>query len=222
MHGMLSNCHLRPAATGRAAPCAWAVWRLEAPNAWTQRAAAQHGHEATSTTVLPTCRRRPRRRTGSSVVAAAQPPSSPAALSSKQQKGPEQFQYLELDLPPPANTKVASARLAKSSVKASDGPPGRLPEFALIGRSNVGKSSMINSLASSQKLARVSKEPGARHSVVARAPAAAHQHMVESAMRHVALCSTCCCCPWGPGMTKLINHYLINDSWYLVDLPGYG
>lgn len=62
-------------------------------------------------------------------------------------------------------------------------PDGKFCEFAVIGRSNVGKSSLINMLVGSDKLARVSKEPG---------------------------------------MTKTINHYLINESWYLVDLPGYG
>jgi GTP-binding protein len=58
-----------------------------------------------------------------------------------------------------------------------------LPEFAFIGRSNVGKSSLINSLCGNKKLAMTSSTPG---------------------------------------KTKLVNHFLINDSWYLVDLPGYG
>lgn len=59
----------------------------------------------------------------------------------------------------------------------------RLPEFAFIGRSNVGKSSLINSLCRQGKLAHTSSTPG---------------------------------------KTRLINHYLINDRWYMVDLPGYG
>ncbi|MCK9305643.1 MAG: ribosome biogenesis GTP-binding protein YihA/YsxC [Bacteroidales bacterium] len=59
----------------------------------------------------------------------------------------------------------------------------RLPEFAFIGRSNVGKSSIINSLCRQGKIAHTSSTPG---------------------------------------KTRLINHFLINDSWYLVDLPGYG
>lgn len=64
------------------------------------------------------------------------------------------------------------------------GKPGRvLPEFALIGRSNVGKSSLINMLCGSRKLAMTSSTPG---------------------------------------KTRLINRFLINGSWYLVDLPGYG
>jgi GTP-binding protein len=58
-----------------------------------------------------------------------------------------------------------------------------LPEFAFIGRSNVGKSSLINSLCANKKLAMTSATPG---------------------------------------KTKVVNHFLINDSWYLVDLPGYG
>ena len=58
----------------------------------------------------------------------------------------------------------------------------RLPEFAFIGRSNVGKSSLINSLCRQGKLAHTSSTP----------------------------------------KTRLINHYLINDRWYMVDLPGYG
>ncbi|GLC37751.1 hypothetical protein PLESTB_001473100 [Pleodorina starrii] len=93
------------------------------------------------------------------------------------------FQYMQLDLPPPLNSNIRKAEFIKSSTRVADCPPDKLPEFALIGRSNVGKSSLINSLTRNDKLAKVSKEPG---------------------------------------MTKLINHYLINDCWYLVDLPGYG
>ena len=62
-------------------------------------------------------------------------------------------------------------------------PAQRLPEFAFIGRSNVGKSSLINMLCNNSKLAHTSSKPG---------------------------------------KTKLINHFQINGSWYLVDLPGYG
>ncbi|MBU1820154.1 MAG: ribosome biogenesis GTP-binding protein YihA/YsxC [Bacteroidetes bacterium] len=62
-------------------------------------------------------------------------------------------------------------------------PAPDLPEYAFIGRSNVGKSSLINMLTQRKGLAKTS------------------QH---------------------PGKTQLINHFLINDSWYLVDLPGYG
>lgn len=62
-------------------------------------------------------------------------------------------------------------------------PAPNLPEFAFIGRSNVGKSSLINLLSGNSKLAKVSSKPG---------------------------------------KTRLINHFLIDDAWYMVDLPGYG
>ncbi|MEO6301894.1 MAG: ribosome biogenesis GTP-binding protein YihA/YsxC [Bacteroidia bacterium] len=62
-------------------------------------------------------------------------------------------------------------------------PKPGLPEFAFIGRSNVGKSSLINMLCDNNKLAKTSATPG---------------------------------------KTQLINHFIINDNWYLVDLPGYG
>ena len=62
-------------------------------------------------------------------------------------------------------------------------PPPTKPEFAFLGRSNVGKSSLINALAGLHKLAKVSGTPG---------------------------------------KTQTINHFLVNDQWYLVDLPGYG
>lgn len=62
-------------------------------------------------------------------------------------------------------------------------PKPSLPEFAFIGRSNVGKSSLINMLCNNNKLAKTSATPG---------------------------------------KTQLINHFVINDNWYLVDLPGYG
>lgn len=79
--------------------------------------------------------------------------------------------------------KVSEAIFAGSSTKVSQKPKRRLPEFAFIGRSNVGKSSLINSLCNNNKLAMTSSTPG---------------------------------------KTKVVNHFLINDSWYLVDLPGYG
>lgn len=62
-------------------------------------------------------------------------------------------------------------------------PPANKPEYAFIGRSNVGKSSLINMLTGRSKLAKVSGNPG---------------------------------------KTQTINHFIINDEWYLVDLPGYG
>lgn len=79
--------------------------------------------------------------------------------------------------------KITSALFSFSSAKLSQIPQDGLPEFAFIGRSNVGKSSLINMLTGNSSLAKVSATPG---------------------------------------KTKLINHFLINREWYLVDLPGYG
>jgi GTP-binding protein len=78
---------------------------------------------------------------------------------------------------------VTSAEYLISSPDFSKAPAPDKPEFAFIGRSNVGKSSLINMLANNQKLAKTSATPG---------------------------------------KTQLINHFLINKQWYLVDLPGYG
>lgn len=71
----------------------------------------------------------------------------------------------------------------KSSTKHQDCPKPDKPEFAFIGRSNVGKSSLINMLTGRKKVAKISSTPG---------------------------------------KTQLINHFLINNGWYMVDLPGYG
>ncbi len=79
--------------------------------------------------------------------------------------------------------KISQAQFAGSSTSNAGKPARRLPEFAFIGRSNVGKSSLINMLCDNSKLAMTSSTPG---------------------------------------KTKLINHFLVNDRWYLVDLPGYG
>lgn len=78
---------------------------------------------------------------------------------------------------------IKKAEFVKSSTRETDCPPPKLPEYAFIGRSNVGKSSLINMLTNRKKLAKTSSTPG---------------------------------------KTQLINHFLINDEWYLVDLPGYG
>jgi GTP-binding protein len=78
---------------------------------------------------------------------------------------------------------IRSASYVKSSAKISQLPPPDLPEYAFIGRSNVGKSSLINMLVSKKGLAKISGYPG---------------------------------------KTQNINHFIINESWYLVDLPGYG
>lgn len=79
--------------------------------------------------------------------------------------------------------KISEAKFVGSSTRVSGKPERSLPEFAFIGRSNVGKSSLINMLCNNRKLAMTSATPG---------------------------------------KTRLINHFLINDRWYLVDLPGYG
>ena len=78
---------------------------------------------------------------------------------------------------------IKDAVFIKSSARLSDCPPDKHPEFAFVGRSNVGKSSLINMLVNQKKLAKTSSTPG---------------------------------------KTQLINHFLVNGSWYIVDLPGYG
>ncbi len=79
--------------------------------------------------------------------------------------------------------QIKSAEFVKSSPSIKECPDPKLPEYAFIGRSNVGKSSLINHLTNRKKLAKTSSTPG---------------------------------------KTQLINHFLINENWYLVDLPGYG
>lgn len=79
--------------------------------------------------------------------------------------------------------KIKSVSFVVSNTDHKKCPEDGLPEFAFIGRSNVGKSSLINLLTGNKKLAKTSSTPG---------------------------------------KTQLINHFVINDQWYLVDLPGYG
>lgn len=79
--------------------------------------------------------------------------------------------------------KIKSAEFVVSNSKVEKCPDSRLPEYAFIGRSNVGKSSLINMLTERKSLAKTSSRPG---------------------------------------KTQLINHFLINGNWHLVDLPGYG
>lgn len=79
--------------------------------------------------------------------------------------------------------KINTAEFIISNSEASKCPKDFLPEYAFIGRSNVGKSSLINMLTNHKKLAKTSAKPG---------------------------------------KTQLINHFLINKNWFLVDLPGYG
>lgn len=78
---------------------------------------------------------------------------------------------------------IKSAEFQCSNTRTDKLPPAVLPEYAFIGRSNVGKSSLINMLVQKKGLAKTSQTPG---------------------------------------KTQLINHFLINESWQLVDLPGYG
>ena len=79
--------------------------------------------------------------------------------------------------------EISNAEFIISNTDVKKCPAGRLPEYAFIGRSNVGKSSLINMLTGRKGLAMTSATPG---------------------------------------KTMLINHFLINNSWYIVDLPGYG
>jgi len=78
---------------------------------------------------------------------------------------------------------IRDATFLTSNTRLEACPPPTLPEYAFIGRSNVGKSSLINMLTGQRSLAKTSSTPG---------------------------------------KTQLINHFLINKEWYLVDLPGYG
>lgn len=78
---------------------------------------------------------------------------------------------------------IKSAKFVISNSDIKGCPAPKLPEVAFIGRSNVGKSSLINMLVNHKGLAKTSAKPG---------------------------------------KTQLINHFIVNDSWYLVDLPGYG
>ncbi len=79
--------------------------------------------------------------------------------------------------------QIKKAEFIISSTDVQECPPGDKPEYAFLGRSNVGKSSLINMLTGRKKLAKISSTPG---------------------------------------KTQLINHFLIDDKWYLVDLPGIG
>lgn len=79
--------------------------------------------------------------------------------------------------------EIHSSKFVISNSDVALCPKGNMPEYAFIGRSNVGKSSLINMLARRKKLAMTSSQPG---------------------------------------KTMLINHFLMNEKWYLVDLPGYG
>ncbi|MEX1239427.1 MAG: ribosome biogenesis GTP-binding protein YihA/YsxC [Cyclobacteriaceae bacterium] len=79
--------------------------------------------------------------------------------------------------------EIKQAEFVSSHAEVKKCPPPEKPEFAFIGRSNVGKSSLLNMLTNRKKLAKTSNKPG---------------------------------------KTQTINHFIINNAWYLVDLPGYG
>src|SRR5215204_3454258 len=78
---------------------------------------------------------------------------------------------------------IKKAVYLQSTVDPDKCPEPKFPEYAFIGRSNVGKSSLLNMITGQNGLAHISSKPG---------------------------------------KTQVINHFLINDTWYLVDLPGYG
>ena len=79
--------------------------------------------------------------------------------------------------------EIRNAEYVASFVREDQCPKSTIPEFAFIGRSNVGKSSLINMLTNKKELAKVSKQPG---------------------------------------KTQKLNYFIIDDTWHLVDLPGYG
>ena len=79
--------------------------------------------------------------------------------------------------------EVKEAQFVTSNSDVRECPPPKKPEYAFIGRSNVGKSSLINRMTNKKSLAKTSGKPG---------------------------------------KTRLINHFIVNNEWYLVDLPGYG
>lgn len=79
--------------------------------------------------------------------------------------------------------EIKQAEFVSSHADVKKCPPPEKPEFAFIGRSNVGKSSLLNMLTNRKNLAKTSNKPG---------------------------------------KTQTINHFIINEKWYLVDLPGYG
>jgi ribosome biogenesis GTPase A len=86
--------------------------------------------------------------------------AAPQEKPDQQQQQQQHLPELQLQLPEPTNVQVKTAEFVKSSVKVGDCPPAKYPEFAVIGRSNVGKSSLINMLTNRKSLAMVSKQPG--------------------------------------------------------------
>ena len=103
--------------------------------------------------------------------------------NNKKQNKPEQSHSVRVPIGGDSSGRIHSAEFIISNTEWKKCPETNLPEYAFIGRSNVGKSSLINMLANRKDLAKTSSKPG---------------------------------------KTLLINHFLINEQWYLVDLPGYG
>jgi hypothetical protein len=83
-----------------------------------------------------------------------------AARTATAKKAVSEIKHMKIDLPKVHDFKVKSAAYVKSSTKLDECPPEKHPEFAVIGRSNVGKSSLINMITENSKLAKVSKAPG--------------------------------------------------------------
>lgn len=109
------------------------------------------------------------------------------------------------------DSKIKEVEFVKSSIRAKDCPRDTRPEFAMLGRSNVGKSSLINALCRKKEVALTSKKPG---SVRFSVPVTCLMFCSSG-----VLLMLCFCCA---GKTQLINHFLVNKGWYIVDLPGYG
>lgn len=99
------------------------------------------------------------------------------------QTGKYKSKFLSLQTENKNDMEIKTADFVISNSKTEKCPNTNIPEYAFIGRSNVGKSSLINMLANNKKLAKTSATPG---------------------------------------KTLLINHFIINNEWFLVDLPGYG
>ena len=97
---------------------------------------------------------------GVSPRAIATQQTEPAQVSSSTAERQHRVEVPTLELPPPTDMKIKSAEFVKSSPKLDLCPAPTLPEFAVIGRSNVGKSSLINMLTGRKALAMVSKTPG--------------------------------------------------------------
>ncbi|XP_024985916.1 GTP-binding protein At2g22870 isoform X2 [Cynara cardunculus var. scolymus] len=115
------------------------------------------------------------------------------------------------------DAQVISADFVKSSVETEACPSDGSPEFALVGRSNVGKSSLLNSIVRRKKLALTSKKPEPIFKCEER-----EDHKESIFLLVVVSSDEEISMGFSRGKTQCINHFRINDSWYLVDLPGYG